>query len=314
MKTISVIYLTGFMGSGKNTVGERLAVRLGLPFIDVDRTIEERHHLTIAEIFDTQGEAAFRRIETDAIGALGDLREGVIALGGGAFVQPQNLELIQNHGISIWLDCPLHLILKRVGKAVDRPLARDPEKLTYLYEQRRAGYARADLRVEILGDDPDETADRILLLLPQETKTMQISRRDLALLLPALAVEGSAQAQAPEAPVPSTAAKFEDLPVKVSGANKSRQVINGTTHSGYHVDMHMTELPPGAAPHPPHHHVHEEMIMIHEGTLEVTISGKATKLGPGSTAYVASNQEHGWKNVGTTKAQYFVLALGRDKV
>ena len=55
------------------------------------------------------------------------------------------------------------------------------------------------------------------------------------------------------------------------------------------------------------------MIMIHEGTMEVTISGKSTKLGPGSTAYVASNEEHGWKNVGDKRALYFVLALGRDK-
>ena len=167
MNAGSVIYLTGFMGSGKNTVGERLAVRLGLPFIDVDRTIEERHRLTIAEIFDTQGEATFRQIETDAIRALSNLRAGVIALGGGAFVQPGNLELIQNHGVTIWLDCPLHLIRKRLSQAAHRPLARDPERLAHLYEDRRTAYARADFRVAIVGDDPDEAAGRILLLLPQ---------------------------------------------------------------------------------------------------------------------------------------------------
>lgn len=77
------------------------------------------------------------------------------------------------------------------------------------------------------------------------------------------------------------------------------------------MDMHITELAPGLAPHPPHHHPHEEMIMIHEGTLEVTIAGRSTKLGPGSVAYVASNEEHGWHNVGTARARYFVLALGR---
>ena len=139
---------------------------------------------------------------------------------------------------------------------------------------------------------------------------MHISRRELGLLLPALAVT---EASAQDAAIPSTAAKFEDLPVKVSGANKSRAVLDGSTHSGFHVDMHITELPPGGAPHPPHHHVHEEMIMIHEGTMEVTIAGKITKLGPGSTAYVASNEEHGWRNAGGTRALYFVLALGRDK-
>ncbi len=74
----------------------------------------------------------------------------------------------------------------------------------------------------------------------------------------------------------------------------------------------MTELAPGEAPHPPHHHVHEEMVLIQEGSLEVTITGRSAKLGPGSAAYVASNEEHGWRNVGTTRARYFVLALGQD--
>jgi quercetin dioxygenase-like cupin family protein len=75
----------------------------------------------------------------------------------------------------------------------------------------------------------------------------------------------------------------------------------------------MTELGPGQAPHPPHHHVHEEMILIHEGTLEVTIAGRISRLGPGSIAYVASGEEHGWRNVGTGPANYFVLALGQEK-
>ena len=139
---------------------------------------------------------------------------------------------------------------------------------------------------------------------------MKLTRRDLPLLLPALA---AAKTSAAETVLPSKAFRFEDLPVKTSGQNVSRAVFDGATHSGYHIDMHMTELPPGAAPHPPHHHVHEEMIMIHEGNMEVTISGKSSVIGPGSTAYVASGEEHGWRNVGTTKALYFVLALGRDK-
>ena len=79
------------------------------------------------------------------------------------------------------------------------------------------------------------------------------------------------------------------------------------------VEMHQTELAPGDAPHPPHHHVHEEMMMVREGTIEVTISGKVSALGPGSVAYVASNEEHGWRNVGKTRAHYFVIALGQTK-
>jgi mannose-6-phosphate isomerase-like protein (cupin superfamily) len=103
------------------------------------------------------------------------------------------------------------------------------------------------------------------------------------------------------------------LPVKKNGKNESRQVFDGRTHSGFPVDLHLTSLAPGEAPHPPHHHVHEEMMLIREGTLEVTISGKSTRIGPGSVAYIASNEEHGLRNVGTTPAKYFVIALGREK-
>jgi len=139
---------------------------------------------------------------------------------------------------------------------------------------------------------------------------MNYSRRDFGILLPALAVASVATAQTPA--LQSKTYAFDDLPIRTNGLNKTRAVLDGSTHGGYPVEMHITELAPGLAPHPPHHHAHEEMIMIREGTLEVTISGTSKKLGPGSVAYVASNEEHGWRNVGTTRAQYFVLALGRE--
>src|SRR5258708_7421036 len=135
---------------------------------------------------------------------------------------------------------------------------------------------------------------------------MQLSRRDLSFLLPALA---ATQASAEGTALPSKTFKFDDLPVKSNGKNKSRAVLKGDTHSGFPIEMHMTELAPGEAPHPPHHHVHEEMLMLKEGTMEVTILGKVAKIGPGSSVYVASNEEHGWRNVGTTNALYFVIAL-----
>jgi quercetin dioxygenase-like cupin family protein len=140
---------------------------------------------------------------------------------------------------------------------------------------------------------------------------MNYSRRDFSLLLPAL-VAATGVANGQTAALPSKIYDFDDLPVRNNGANKSRAVLDGKTHGDFPVELHITELAPGLAPHPPHHHAHEEMIMIREGTLEVTISGTSTKLGPGSVAYVASNEEHGWRNVGTTRAQYFVLALGRE--
>lgn len=133
-----------------------------------------------------------------------------------------------------------------------------------------------------------------------------MTRRDLTLLSAGLMAV--AKAQKPSLPIlPSKAYKFDDLVLK----GTSRAVFDGATHTGYHVDLHETELAPGAAPHAPHRHEHEEMIMLREGTLEVMIEGNVNTVGPGSVVYAASNELHGWKNVGTTKAQYFVIALGR---
>jgi len=140
---------------------------------------------------------------------------------------------------------------------------------------------------------------------------MKYTRRDLSLLLPALVAANATAAEL--STLPSKSFVFDDLPVKKNGENRSRAMFNGLTHSGFPVEMHQTELAPGDAPHPPHHHVHEEMMMVREGTMEVTISGKISTLGPGSVAYVASNEEHGWRNVGKTRAHYFVVALGQNK-
>ena len=131
-----------------------------------------------------------------------------------------------------------------------------------------------------------------------------MTRRDLTLLSAGL-IAASAKAQ--KATLPSRTYRFEELVLKGTG----RAVFDGLTHSGFHVDLHETELASGAAPHAPHKHEHEEIVMIREGTLEVTIEGHVTIARPGSVVYAASNDMHGWKNVGTTKAQYFVIALGK---
>ena len=138
---------------------------------------------------------------------------------------------------------------------------------------------------------------------------MNYSRRDLGWLLPALAA-ASGQAQ-PKA-LPSKAYKYEDLPVKVNGENQSRQVFTGETHSGFPVDLHITELGAGQAPHEPHKHVHEELLMLQTGVLDATITGKTTRVTAGSVVYLASNDLHGWRNPGPGTAQYFVIALGRE--
>src|SRR5438105_4737219 len=135
---------------------------------------------------------------------------------------------------------------------------------------------------------------------------MKYSRRDLSLLLPALAA-ATAAGQDQKKLLPTKTFKFEDLPVKVNGQNKSRAVLNGETHLGYAIELHMTELGPGQAPHPPHKHVHEEMLLLQSGTLETTINGQMATLTPGSIAYLASNDLHGWRNPGPERAQYFVI-------
>jgi len=139
---------------------------------------------------------------------------------------------------------------------------------------------------------------------------MKYSRRDLRLLLPVIAAS-NAKAQKPV--LASKAYRFEDLPVRGSAEMRSRQMFSGKTHTGYTVDLHHSDLAPGAAPHPPHQHVHEEVLLIREGTLEVMVAGGTETLGPGSVVYFASNQKHGWRNPGTETAQYFVLALGGDE-
>jgi quercetin dioxygenase-like cupin family protein len=129
------------------------------------------------------------------------------------------------------------------------------------------------------------------------------------MILTALAA-GAAPAQ--KKVLPSTTWRYEDLPVRTNGANRQRAVFHGATHTGFGVELHETELAAGEMPHPAHHHLHEEIVVIREGTLAVTISGKPSELGPGSVAFIASNEEHGWRNVGRTRAKYMVMTLGRE--
>ena len=169
LKRTPGIYLVGFMGSGKSTVGERLADELGWGFADLDEDIVKAEGRSIIDIFDTGGEAAFREIETACIRkrvrGVQSGRPMVLALGGGSFAQEINFNLLQENGVTIWLDCPLELIRARLaGKSADRPLTRDPDRFDALYGQRMPAYARADHRVEITSNDPSQTVMRILEL------------------------------------------------------------------------------------------------------------------------------------------------------
>jgi quercetin dioxygenase-like cupin family protein len=145
---------------------------------------------------------------------------------------------------------------------------------------------------------------------------MPVTRRELcsvlgvlsAGILPAIALNAES---APGSPLPSAVYAFDKLPVSVA-ENKSefRPILKGRLRTGESIEVHETTLPPGGAPHPPHHHLHSEMFLIREGTLEVSINGTSHRAGPGSLAFVASNDVHGIRNAGDTAALYFVIAIG----
>lgn len=165
LKQTPGLYLIGFMASGKTTIGRLLAERLGWNFADIDDDIEAREQRSIPEIFDTLGEPAFRKLEKEAIERrVRDVARGrptVIAVGGGAAIEPGNLELLEEHGVTVWLSCPYEIVARRVARNEHRPLARDMKLFEELYHSRRQTYSRADFRIEIESDDPAVAVDAI---------------------------------------------------------------------------------------------------------------------------------------------------------
>lgn len=158
---------------------------------------------------------------------------------------------------------------------------------------------------------------------------MKYSRRDLGLLLPALAAAGaSAQSVAPGAaseaagnnsveklPVIKTKSYiYNEIPVTTNGKNTSRRMFTAKTHTGFKIESHSSDIAPGEVNHPPHRHLREEMMLIREGVMELTIAGTPYRLGPGDVGVIGSNEMHNAKNVGTTRALYFIVNIGRDDV
>jgi len=168
LKRTPGIFLVGFMGSGKSTVGRALAEELGWGFADLDEDIEKREGMSISQIFDTRGEEEFRRAETAAlrerVRAIEGGRPWVIALGGGAFLSEEHFEMVSNNGVTVWLDCPFSTVERRLAGYGHRPLARDPQKLRELFAVRRQGYERADYCVVVENDDAAAATAKILAL------------------------------------------------------------------------------------------------------------------------------------------------------
>jgi len=158
------IVLIGLMGAGKTSVGRRLAARLGLPFVDADHEIEQAAGCSIAEVFERYGESEFREGERRVITRLLDGTPRVIASGGGAFVQAETRAVIRREAATVWLRCPLPVLIRRVSGRGHRPLINrgDPaEILSKLIEQRYPIYAEADVVVDCDDDGIDVTVSNV---------------------------------------------------------------------------------------------------------------------------------------------------------
>src|SRR5574338_1129259 len=120
------LVLVGLMGVGKSTVGRRLARRLGLPFVDSDAEIEDAAGLSAAEVYERYGESDFRDGERRLVARLIEGDAGVIATGGGAYVDPRTRELLNSRAITVWLDAPIDILAERTSRRNTRPLLRTP--------------------------------------------------------------------------------------------------------------------------------------------------------------------------------------------
>lgn len=159
------VVLIGLMGVGKSTVGRRLAALLGQDFIDADDEIERAAQRSVAEIFEEFGEDYFRDGERRVIARLLEENAGIIATGGGAFINDETRALILEQGIAVWIDCDIETLVERTGRRDTRPLLKngDPrEILTRLYRERQPLYSQAQIHVVSENGPHVETAMKIL--------------------------------------------------------------------------------------------------------------------------------------------------------
>lgn len=164
------IYLIGMMGSGKTTIGKRLAKDFDYRFVDTDRTIEAIANTSIASIFEQSGETYFRELETRVLSELSVYTRSVISTGGGAIEQLINWSYLRQ-GLVVWLDVDVEILKKRVAKDSTRPLA---DRLEPLLEKRRPLYAQADLKIAIESEQsPQELSTRIIEAIPTVLRSQE---------------------------------------------------------------------------------------------------------------------------------------------
>jgi shikimate kinase len=164
------VVLVGLMGAGKSTVGRRLASMLGRNFVDADDAIEHAAQRTIPEIFSEFGEEYFRDGERRVIARLIEEEAGVIATGGGAFVDDETRSLILTRAVAVWIDCDIDTLVERTSRRNTRPLLQggDPKEiLTALLEKRGPLYAEAQLRIRSEDSPHADTARAIIEAIDQ---------------------------------------------------------------------------------------------------------------------------------------------------
>lgn len=155
------LYLVGFMGAGKTTLAKALGRRLDWRVEDLDELVEARERCTVADLFARRGEPYFRGVERDVLRRLLPDRHVVVATGGGTYADADNRALINDNGLSVWLDLPLELALARVPADGRRPLAADRAQFEALYHQRRLAYQLAHLRLDA-SSPVEELVERVL--------------------------------------------------------------------------------------------------------------------------------------------------------
>ena len=162
---VRFVFLVGFMGSGKTSVGQALAHYLGWPFLDLDDQIERRAGRKVAEIFAADGESEFRRIENLALNEVLAIPSSpmVVALGGGAFIEARNAELLRQSGVvTVFLDAPPETLWQRCNQnPQERPLRRTFESFAELHRQRRPHYLRATSHIDTLSKTADDVAKEL---------------------------------------------------------------------------------------------------------------------------------------------------------
>lgn len=166
------LYLIGMMGAGKTTVGRKLANRIGYRFLDTDLLIEQSAGKSIPEIFESEGEAAFRALETQVLSQVSTYTSLVVATGGGVVTQKMNWSYLR-HGVVIWLDVPNQILMARLSGDTHRPLLKAvdlKEKLDTLLRDRGDLYAQADIRIDYEGKSVGKTCDRIITALKQNLR------------------------------------------------------------------------------------------------------------------------------------------------